>query len=144
MYVCLWPYTHNLRQCSHASVGLTQARSKYIYVFIYTWICQSFLAEICNWKMNFICNLIHVLLKKGCNPKPWQQDVGYCLDPCQMNLECNWDDIFWVKSTFVLSCACIQYLCLASFPVPVQFSVTYHTEKQERAWYLMRLGYDQH
>ena len=31
--------------------------------------------QICNYKMNFICNLIYGLMKpwphKGCNPKPW-------------------------------------------------------------------------
>ena len=33
------------------------------------------------YKMNFICSQIHVLVEdKGCNPKPWQQEVVHCLD----------------------------------------------------------------
>ena len=53
------------------------------------------LAEICNYKMNFICNLIHILLEsqmeKRCNPKQWQKEVDRCLT--QMNSECNWDGL---------------------------------------------------
>ena len=40
--------------------------------------------QVGHYKMNFICNPIHVLLEpsldKGCNPKPWQKKVGHCLD----------------------------------------------------------------
>ena len=61
-----------------------------------TWIYQSstpLLAEICNYKMNFICNLIHVLLTgKG------DVTLNHCKRRwvtalTQMNLEYNWDDI---------------------------------------------------
>ena len=61
-----------------------------------TWIYQSstpLLAEICNYKMNFICNLIHVLLTgKG------DVTLNHCKRRwvtalTQMNPEYNWDDI---------------------------------------------------
>ena len=59
-----------------------------------TWIYQSstpLLAEICNYKMNFICNLIHVLLTgKGCNPKPLQKEVGHCFDPDESRVQLRW------------------------------------------------------
>ena len=62
-----------------------------------------FLAEMCNYKMYFICNLIHVLLEsltgKGCNPKPWQKEVGHCLDQDESKVQLRWH--FWgVKSTY--------------------------------------------
>jgi len=46
-------------------------------------------AEIC--RNMYLQNEFHLqsalLKKKGCNPKPWQQEVGYCVEPCQMNLD---------------------------------------------------------
>ena len=51
------------------------------------------LAQICNYELNFICNLIPAEM----DPKPCQKEVGHCLD--WMNPDYNCDDISLVKST---------------------------------------------
>ena len=60
-----------------------------------------FLTEICNYKMNFICNLIHVLLVSLLKKADWERDGilnhgkrRWATAWTKMIPECNWDDIF--------------------------------------------------